>query len=79
MVEETEQSEQKEENAHDFNLLSQLICPPEDVDDNFKLNLFPDQFSFGSKNGKKDKDDDNAVFIDLAGEKPKNAKIEAVK
>ena len=62
-------------------MLSSLICPPDDDEDNFTLNPFPEQFNIGTSGGSssKDKEDENTVFIDLTLDKPKNEKIEQVK
>ena len=58
---------QSETNATttEFNLLANLICAP--ADDDFKLNLFPEQFGFSSQANSKDQkeDDQNIISIDL--------------
>ena len=61
----------------EFNLLAELICAPQE--DNFKLNLFPEQFGFSSKAASKDsKDDDqNVISIDL-GKQAKDTRVKKV-
>jgi len=46
-------------------MLADLICAADE--DNFKLNLFPDQLSAASKTGAKgaSEQDDNTITIDL--------------
>ena len=61
----------------EFNLLADLICAAPSKDDNFKLNLFPDQFAF-SQGVKGSKDDDTTINIDL-GKQVKDQRIENLK
>jgi N-acetylneuraminic acid mutarotase len=57
--------------ASEFNKLAALIC--QTSDDNFVLNLFPEQASFG-KNISGGKEDDNTIYIDL-GKQQKDTRI----
>lgn len=57
-------------------MLAELICQPQD--DNFKLNLFPEQFGFSSKaKDLKQKEDENMINIDL-GKQNKDKRLNNV-
>lgn len=69
-----EEAQEQSQTSTEFNLLANLICQPTEKD-NFKLNLFPEQFAFNEKKESKEtKDDDNMISIDL-GNKQKDAKL----
>ena len=57
-------------------MLAELIC--QFVEDNFKLNLFPEQFGFSAKpKDSKQKDEDNTINIDL-GKQSKDKRLKNV-
>ena len=57
-------------------MLAELICQP--VEDNFKLNLFPEQFGFSAKpKEQKQREDENMINIDL-GKQSKDKRLNNV-
>lgn len=73
---ELKKSNQSKATTNEFNLLAELICQPSE--DNFKLNLFPEQFGFSAKQkDPKQKQDDNMISIDL-GKQRKDVRLDSV-
>ena len=57
-------------------MLAELICQPQE--DNFKLNLFPEQFGFSNKpKDQKQKEEENMINIDL-GKQSKDKRLNNV-
>jgi hypothetical protein len=59
---EPEVVEETSATSKEFNLLADLIKPPTEEKDNFKLNLFPDQFAFSAPKEAKLADQNILVF-----------------